>query len=67
MFYKFLAAFIAASALIYLGQLSVWVSVLGLGLKSLLAMIAMGIAGVIGWRLYSNRRPASKGLIEHQQ
>lgn len=46
MFWKFFAVLIAASALIYLGSLSVWVTVLSISAKVLLAVIAALIVGI---------------------
>lgn len=59
MFYKFLAALIAASALIYLGSLSVWVVILAFAIKALLAVLAASVLGATGfgiWRLYQKTR-----------
>ena len=46
MFWKFLAVLLAASALIYLGSLSVWVTVLSISVKVLLAIIAALFVGI---------------------
>jgi len=46
MFWKFLAVLIAASALIYLGSLSVWVTVLAISAKALLVVIAALFVGI---------------------
>ncbi len=59
MIYKFLAAFLAASALIYLGSLSVWVNVMGLAVNILLAILLALILFIGGnhvWRQYRKDR-----------
>ena len=51
MFLPFLAAAAIALGLIRLGALSVWVSVLLLGLKALAAAV-IALVGLLLWRLY---------------
>lgn len=61
MSWQFIAIILAASALIYLGSLSVWVVVLGLAAKTMLAFVLALIFGIIGyvvWRLYRWHRQA---------
>ena len=51
----YLAGVTAASALVYLGTLSVWVAVLTMTVKLLAGIIAIGILGGVGfvaWREY---------------
>ncbi len=62
MFYKFIAALLAATVLITLGAQSVWVTVLAVGLKAALAvaaMLALYIAAQALWRRYQQKRPAA--------
>jgi hypothetical protein len=57
MFFKFLAAFLIASVLIYLGSLSVWVTVLALSVKALLATLAVVLVGALAvymWKRYQS-------------
>jgi hypothetical protein len=59
MAWKFTAAFLLAITLIYLGSLSVWVTVLSLGVKVLLAVLAtlvVGAAGMYVWQRYRKER-----------
>jgi len=60
MFWKFLAALIAASALIYLGSLSVWVTVLSISVKALLVVIAALLVGVAATFIYRQQYRKSK-------
>jgi hypothetical protein len=67
MLFPFLAASAASLGLMQLGSLYVWVQILGLTAKALLAMLAIGVAGCVVyvlWREYGNRQPAAKMLIE---
>lgn len=67
MFYKFLAAFLAAIALIYLGNLSVWVKVLSAGLIATLAVItAIFVAGG-GIYLWKRYRSSSVKQLAYKQ
>ncbi len=61
MLFPFLAASAVSLGLIKLGSLYVWVQILGLTVKALLALLAMGVAGGVGyvvWREYG-KHPAS--------
>jgi len=61
-FWPFLAASAASLGLIQLGSFYVWVQILGMTIKALLALIAMGVAGVVGfvlWREYGNRHASA--------
>lgn len=63
MFYKFLAALLAAIALVALGSMSVWLQVLALGFKTAVALagiLALYILATILWRKY--RRPTAKQI-----
>ena len=63
-FWPFLAASAASAAslgFIQLGSLYVWVQILGLTVKALLVLLAMGVVGIAGyvlWREYG-KHPAS--------
>jgi hypothetical protein len=59
MAWKFTAASLLAVTLIYLGSLSVWVTVLSLGVKAILAILAVllvGVAGVYVWQRYRHNQ-----------
>ena len=59
MHWIFLAALLAAIALVSLGQLSVWVVVLAMLAKSLAVIVAALILAAVAfglWRLFRNRR-----------
>jgi hypothetical protein len=59
MAWKFTAAFLLAITLIYLGSLSVWVTVLSLGVKALLAILVVlfaGAAGLYVWQRYRHNQ-----------
>lgn len=59
MVWKILLILAAALALIYLGSLSVWVTVFALSIKILLALIGtmiLGITGVYLWKRYRTRQ-----------
>lgn len=63
MFWPVVAASAAAVGLIKLGSLYVWVQNLGLTVKALLAMIAMGAVGITGYvalRKYGNHQMEAK-------
>ncbi len=65
-FWPFLAASAASLGLIKLGSLYVWVQILGMTIKALLALLAMGVAGIVGyvvWREYGNQQASAKGLL----
>jgi hypothetical protein len=62
MFFPFLAASAASLGLIQLGSLYVWVQILGLTVKALLALIAMGVVGSVGyvlWREYGKQQASA--------
>jgi len=61
MHWIFLAAVLAAIALIYLGSQSVWVIVLAMLAKTLAAVVAALVLGIVAyalWRSYRNYRKA---------
>jgi hypothetical protein len=64
MFWQFLAVLIAAPVLIYLGSLSVWVTVLAMSVKALLALIIGGILGFAGYLLWRKHQADRRRLIE---
>jgi hypothetical protein len=62
MFWPILAASAASLGLIKLGSLYVWVQILGLTVKALLALLAMGVAGFVGyvlWLEYGNQQASA--------
>jgi hypothetical protein len=70
MFWPILATSAAAIGLIELGRLSVLVIFLSMTVKLLLALLALGIVGGVGyvvWRKYGQRQASPKGMIEGNQ
>ncbi len=62
MFWPILATTAATAGLIQLGSLYVWVQILGMIVKALLALLAMGVAGSVGyvaWREYGNQQASA--------
>jgi membrane protein YdbS with pleckstrin-like domain len=70
MFWALLAAIAASLGLFQFGSLHVWVQILGMTIKVLLALVALGIVGIIGYVVWKNgnaiwrKRGNAKGLSD---
>lgn len=66
MAWKLIAAFVAALALVYLGQLTILVSVLSIGVKALIAVLIAVVVGGVAVYLWQQYRKTRRGCDPHK-